>query len=82
MTAYVSHQNVSLEIEHLIIEELSGKNAVLIHSDFSFSHDDGSILGIGLNVKLESLFLKLFNHGNVGDFEVPKAQFEHFQLPP
>jgi hypothetical protein len=79
LTADISHQDIAIEVKHLVLEELRGKHAVLIHGDLSLTHYDGSLL-VGLDVKLESLFLKLLNHGDVSDFEVSNAQLEHFEL--
>jgi len=43
LAALVSYQDVSVEVEHLVLDELGRKHAVLIHGYLMHKHDNLSI---------------------------------------
>jgi len=73
------YKYITLMIEHLILQELGGKHAVMVHNYFSLAHDNGAFL-IAFNVQLESFLLKLLYHGDISVLKVSDAQLKHFQL--
>jgi len=77
----LSNKDITVLIEHLIFHELWREHLFLIHGHLSLSHDYARLLS-PLNVYLKDLLMKLFNHCDIGLFEVSDAELKKLQLFP
>ena len=80
-TVLQAGQYVSIQVEHLIVHDLSFPDVVFLKVFLVFSslHDD-ACLSVVLYIHLKCLFLEVFYHSYVSFLEIPDAEFEDFDL--
>ena len=80
-TVFQAGQYVSIQVEHLIVHDLSFPDIVFLQVFLVFSslHDD-ACLSVVLYIHLKCLFLEVFYHSYVSFLEIPDAEFEDFDL--
>ena len=80
-TVLQAGQYVSIQVEHLIVHDLSFPDVVFLKVFLVFSslHDD-ACLSVVLNIHLKCLFLEVFYHSYVSFLEIPDTEFEDFDL--
>jgi hypothetical protein len=72
-TTRICDQHVAILVEHLVVKELGRKHLLLIHCDFSLSHNDAGIFRVHVDINFENSFLQFLNHSHIGLLKVSDA---------